>query len=395
MADLGVEYGVAQAGIKNNQLSDCLLVALPETSKTAVLFTENHYLASPVIVSREHIKQEPNTRYLFINSGNANCGLGASGLNVSKETARTIANTQSCKTEQVLICSTGIINQPLPLEKIQKGIALCQQNLGQASIQQAAQAIMTTDTKAKVYRREIQTDQGSFIIEGMAKGSGMICPNMATMLGFVFTDVAMPADLLKQALTKAAAHSFNRISVDGDTSTNDTLSLSATGQGALSIDSINSAHWQIWLDTLIDVCQALAKMIVKDGEGATKLIAIHVHEGLTEQECTQAAYTIGHSPLVKTAFFAQDPNIGRIAAALGRSGIESLNFAHIDIYLGTVPIMLNGELPANYDENQAAQVMLQNEIDLTVHLRRGQASQTIWTCDFSYDYVKINAEYRT
>ncbi len=395
MSDLyGIRLATSAAGIKSNATADCLLVALPPDSQTAAVFTQNHYVAAPVIVSKEHLATNEGTRYLLVNSGNANCGLGQAGLEVARQSAAKIAALSGCQQKQVLLFSTGVINSALAWQNLEQGISDCMLSLGSANLKQAAEAIMTTDTQPKFASKTVTVDGEIMHLSGISKGSGMICPNMATMLGFMFSDVRLSKELTDRALKTAVEQSFNCISVDGDTSTNDSCTLTTTSKGVY-IDSVDSKFWQPWLEALCALSQELAKAIIKDGEGATKLIEIQVNGGQSVEDCRKAAFTIAHSPLVKTAFFAEDANIGRIAAALGRCGVANLDFSKVNIALGNIPILTNGALPNNYNETLVDKVIQKDSFVLSVDLSQGTAKTTVWTCDLSHEYVRINAEYRT
>lgn len=387
----GVRLATAAAGIRKPGRQDLLLIEIATGASTAAMFTSNAFCAAPVIVARQHLNSS-SPRYLLINSGNANAGTGEQGQRDAMKSCQAIAGQFSCTAEEVLPFSTGVIGEPLPVDKISAALPGLQSNLAAGSWQTAAQAIMTTDTVPKIVSRQLQIDGQVVTLNGIAKGAGMIRPNMATMLSFLATDAKIDKAVLQACLRNAVNKSFNRITVDGDTSTNDAVVLIATGKSAANIqgDALNA--FQTMLN---DVCTELARAIVRDGEGATKLINVVIEQGATEQECAKVAYAIAHSPLVKTAFFASDPNWGRILAAVGYAGVDNLAIEKIQIYLGDVCIVKDGGRSQSYTEEQGRRVMQQNEITIRVVLQRGTAATTVWTCDFSYDYVKINAEYRT
>jgi glutamate N-acetyltransferase/amino-acid N-acetyltransferase len=387
----GVRLATAAAGIRKPGRQDVLLIEIAEGATTAAMFTSNAFCAAPVVVAKQHLAKTP-PRYLLINSGNANAGTGEQGLQAANKSCLAVAEQYACKTEEVLPFSTGVIGEPLPVDKIRAVLTQLQQNLHADAWQAAAQAIMTTDTKPKIISRQVTLSGKVVTLTGIAKGAGMIRPNMATMLSFLATDAALEQSVLQTCLRNAVNKSYNRITVDGDTSTNDAVVLMATGRSGVKLQAEDMATFQTMLD---DVCVSLARAIVKDGEGATKLINVIVEQGSNEQECARVAYAIAHSPLVKTAFFASDPNWGRILAAVGYAGVDNLDISKIEIYLDDVCIVENGGRASSYTEEQGRRVMQQSEITVRVVLQRGRATTTVWTCDFSYDYVKINAEYRT
>jgi len=347
-----------------------------------------------VMVAKRHFQTTP-PRYLLINTGNANAGTGEQGLLDSQQCCQLLADHTACRAAQVLPFSTGVIGEPLQVDKFKQAIPVALDKLSERAWEDAANGIMTTDTVPKGLSKQMELDGKTITITGIAKGSGMIRPDMATMLAYIATDAEVPQVLLQDCLKSATDHSFNRITIDGDTSTNDACVLMATGKSGVCFDDAGSAAYQQFADLVRDVCEELAKAMVRDGEGATKLISIDVKHGRDEAECLQVAYTIAHSPLVKTAFFASDPNWGRILAAVGRAGISELDINALQIYLDDLCIVSQGGRDADYTEEQGQQVMDQNEITIRVVLNRGSAETRLWTCDFSYDYVKINAEYRT
>jgi len=391
----GVRIGSTMAGVRKAGRRDLSVWLLAEGSVVAGVFTRNRFCAAPVQVCREHLAQQ-GIRALLINTGNANAGTGADGLARARRSCAALARELGLDARQVLPFSTGVIMETLPVERIEAGLpAAIAAARGDAWLE-AAQAIMTTDTQLKAASRQIQIHGRTVTLTGIAKGAGMIRPNMATMLGFVATDACIGADLLQTLTRRAADASFNRITVDGDTSTNDcfvTLATQAAGHAPLTEpDSPEARTFAAALDSL---AIELAQAIVRDGEGATKFIAITVQGGRDEAECRLAAYAIAHSPLVKTAFYASDPNLGRILAAVGYAGIDDLDQSLIDLHLGGVQVVSAGGRDAQYVEADAARVMQQAEIEVRVNLHRGQASSTVWTCDFSEDYVRINADYRS
>lgn len=363
-------------------------------SHTAAVFTSNAFCAAPVTVAKNHLLAT-SPCYLLINAGNANAGTGDAGLHVAVDSCRAVAQVSGCETNQVLPFSTGVIGELLPVEKINAVVPELFGSLHADGWTQAAAAIMTTDTVPKLISRQAEINGEQITVTGMAKGSGMIRPDMATMLAFLATDAAVEPNLLRQCLVDAVAPSFNSITVDGDTSTNDACVLVASGHAGSMIESPEDPAYAQLAGMVNEVCLHLARSIVLDGEGATKLIDIQVEKARSEQEARDVAYTIAHSPLVKTAMFASDPNWGRILAAVGRAGIEQLDIDAIEIYLGDVCIVADGGVASSYTEAAGQAVMDLAEIPVRVVLNRGQARTRVLTCDLSYDYVKINAEYRT
>ncbi|NOQ81825.1 MAG: bifunctional glutamate N-acetyltransferase/amino-acid acetyltransferase ArgJ [Methylophaga sp.] len=391
----GVEIGITSAGIKTEGKQDLVLIKIADGSATSSVYTNNAFCAAPVILAKQH-QQQTSPKYLLINSGNANAGTGEQGMESARTCCQAVAETASVEANTVLPFSTGVIGQQLPVEKMTQVIPQAYQNLNSDNWFDAAHAIMTTDTLAKVVSKQIEIDGKVITVTGMAKGSGMIRPDMATMLSYIATDAAIEQSVLDLMLHNAVEQSFNRITVDGDTSTNDACVLIATAHaGNQILTDINDASSEKLYQLIAEISQQLAHAIVRDGEGATKFIAIEVEQGIDTEECRQVAYTIAHSPLVKTALFASDPNWGRILAAVGRSGIVEFDLSKVAIFLDDVCIVKNGEPASSYTEQQGQQVMDQEEITIKVELGRGDAKDTVWTCDFSYDYVKINAEYRT
>ena len=392
----GITLGIAEAGIKKANRKDLLVMRLGDQARVAGVFTQNRFCAAPVALCKEHLAAGKSIRALVVNTGNANAGTGEEGLNRARQTCAEVAKLLGCAEEQVLPFSTGVILEPLPVDKIVAGLPAAVADLMESNWFNAAQAIMTTDIVSKAVSKQIRLGDATVTITGIAKGSGMIHPNMATMLGFVATDAALSQPLLEALVRYAADRSFNCITVDGDTSTNDSFILIATGEaGVPEITDAASARYAALRDAVTEVSQVLAQAIVRDGEGATKFITIVVEGGASEAECRQVAYAIAHSPLVKTAFFASDPNLGRILAAIGYAGIADLDVDRLKLYLGDVLVAEHGGRAASYQEQDGQRVMKEPEITVRVQLGRGQAAATVWTCDFSYDYVKINAEYRS
>ncbi|MEJ2141724.1 MAG: bifunctional glutamate N-acetyltransferase/amino-acid acetyltransferase ArgJ [Gammaproteobacteria bacterium] len=389
----GIRLATVSAGIKKQDRKDLVVIELAEGTTVTGVFTRNAFCAAPVIVARDHLSKA-SSRYLVINTGNANAGTGEQGIQDALATCQKVAEETGCETEQVLPFSTGVIGENLPLDRLLTGVTAACKVFDDNGWNDAAQGIMTTDTVAKGYSTSLDIAGKKVEVTGIAKGSGMIRPDMATMLAYIATDAEVSQTDLQGCLKNAVARSFNRITVDGDTSTNDACILMATGQSGVEIKT-GSNEYELLVNAIQDICIDLARAMVKDGEGATKLINIVVEQGKSQQECLDVAYTVAHSPLVKTAFFACDPNWGRILAAVGRSGIEDLDLNNIEIYLDDVCIVENGGRSPSYTESQGQAVMDKPEITITIKLSRGDFTETVWTCDFSYDYVKINAEYRT
>lgn len=390
----GVRVGTAKAGIKKPDRRDLTVFEIAPGSAVAAVFTRNRFCAAPVQLAKQHLAAAA-TRYLVVNTGYANAGTGAGGLDDARACCAALAAKTGCETEAVLPFSTGVIGEPLPVERIDAGLPVALAALSEDGWGLAAEAIMTTDTVPKGASRRFQAAGRDYVLTGISKGAGMIKPNMATMLAFVATDAPLPQDLLQQALSEAVHGSFNRITVDGDTSTNDACVLIATGAGGGTPFAAGSDSYAAFVEALGAVCQELAQAIVRDGEGATKLITVEVSEGANEAECAKVAYAIAESPLVKTALFASDPNWGRILAAVGRAGIDDLDVDRVRLYLDDLLIAEHGGRVAGYREEDAAARMAKEEITIGVRLGRGDAADTVWTCDFSYDYVRINADYRS
>jgi glutamate N-acetyltransferase/amino-acid N-acetyltransferase len=387
----GVRLGSVAAGIRYEGREDLVLIELAKGSTCAAVFTTNAFCAAPVIVAREHLAAgEP--RYLLINSGNANAGTGESGLRAARQTCKSLAAAAGCAINQVLPFSTGVIGMDLPTNRFATAAPSVLDALDEEGWEDAARAIMTTDTVPKLCSRQIEIDGKAVTITGMSKGSGMIRPDMATMLAYVAADALVTRPLLQKALEKAVAPSFNAITVDGDTSTNDACVLMATGASGVKIDENNFGQFTT---AVTEVCLELARAIVRDGEGATKLVEVRVTSAATIEEARQVAYTIAHSPLVKTALFASDPNWGRILAAVGRAGLADLDIDAIRIWLDDVCIVSDGGRDPSYTEEAGQRVMDKAEFVIHVDLGRGESETSVLTCDLSFDYVKINAEYRT
>ena len=391
----GIRLATANAGIKKNGCSDLVLIEISKGSAVSTIYTQNAFCAAPVTVAKQH-QDEVTPRYLLVNSGNANAGTGQQGLKTAIACCEAIASQVNEITQAVLPFSTGVIGEQLPLDKIKAAMPKLVAALEAERWLEAAQGIMTTDTVAKAVSTQVKLAGKLITVTGIAKGSGMIRPDMATMLAYIATDAAIAQNILDLMLKKASAQSFNRISVDGDTSTNDACVLMATGKASnVLLTDFDTSDAQKLYQAIASISRQLAHAVVRDGEGATKFIAVEVEQGHDAEECRQVAYTIAHSPLVKTALFASDPNWGRILAAVGRSGLNDFDLTKVAIYLDEICIIKNGEPAANYTEALGQQVMNQEEITIRVTLKRGIVSDTVWTCDFSYDYVKINAEYRT
>ena len=392
----GVSLGIAEANIKRENRKDLLVMQLCVGARVAGVFTKNNFCAAPVIVAREHLAQAQGIRALLVNTGNANAGTGEQGLRDARSTCAALAGLLGCKAAQILPFSTGVIMEPLPVAKIAAGLPGAVANMRADNWYDAAQAIMTTDIVAKAISKQVTIDGVTTTITGIAKGSGMIHPNMATMLGYIATDAAIAQPLLQAMVSEAANRSFNCITVDGDTSTNDALMLIATGKSALpEVKAAGSKAAKALQAAITEVATWLAQAIVRDGEGATKFITVQVEGGKDEAECKQIGYAIARSPLVKTAFFASDPNLGRILAAVGYAGVDDLDVAALKLYLDDVLVAENGGRAASYREEDGQRVMRQSDITIRVVLNRGATHATLWTCDFSYDYVKINASYRS
>ena len=391
----GVELGVASAGIRKPDRKDLLVMRLAPGAQVAGVFTRNRFCAAPVLLAKKHLKSK-RIACLVINTGNANAGTGKDGLVRALKVCGFVAKLVGCKPVQVLPFSTGVIMEPLPVERITAGLPACVADLREDNWFAAAQAIMTTDTLPKAASRRIKIGTSTVTITGIAKGAGMIHPNMATLLGFIATDARVSLPLLKSAVVHAAKHAFNCITVDGDTSTNDAFMLIASGKTAMDeLGDARSPDFVALRDAITEVAIQLAQAIVRDGEGATKFVTVRIERGRSEAECRKVAYAIAHSPLVKTAFFASDPNLGRILAAIGNAGVPDLDTARVALHMDEVPVAQSGARHPRYREAQGIAVMKKPEFTVRAVLNRGRCAATVWTCDLSFDYVKINAEYRT
>lgn len=390
----GFELGIASAGIKRPGRKDVVVMRCAEGSRIAGVTTTNAFCAAPVLVTRERLGGE--VRYLLTNTGNANAGTGADGLARARRACARLAELAGVTENAVLPFSTGVIGEPLPVEKIESALQAALDDLKADNWEAAATGIMTTDTLPKGASRQFSHDGVTVTVTGISKGAGMIRPNMATMLGYIATDAQVAQGVLQDLVRDAANKSFNRITIDGDTSTNDCCMLIATGQAALA--EITEASGELFSklkQAVFEVFMEVAQAIVRDGEGATKFVTVQVNGGGTHQECLDVAYAVAHSPLIKTALFASDPNWGRILAAVGYAGVPQLDVSKIDVFLGEVCIASKGCRATSYTEEQGAAVMAQEEISIRIELGRGACSETIWTTDLSHEYVKINAEYRT
>ena len=392
----GVRIGVAEAGVRKAHRKDLTVFLLDEGTSVAGVFTQNRFCAAPVQVCREHLAAGQGIRAMVVNTGNANAGTGADGLARARATCVALAGRLGLAPEQVLPFSTGVIMEPLPVERIEAGLPAAIADAQPGHWARAAEGIMTTDTLPKAFSTQVVIGGATVRITGISKGAGMIRPNMATMLGFLATDAVIAPELLQPLVRSLADGSFNRVTIDGDTSTNDSFVLMATHQaGHAPITSLDSSEGRALQAALLGVAQKLAQAIVRDGEGATKFITVHVEGGKTTAECRQVAYAIAHSPLVKTAFYASDPNLGRILAAVGYAGIEDLDQTRIELHLDDVHVATQGGRNPAYREEDGQRVMQQSEITVRVGLGRGEAHDTVWTCDLSHDYVSINADYRS
>jgi glutamate N-acetyltransferase / amino-acid N-acetyltransferase len=390
LAVAGIELGVARAGIRKPGRKDLLLARLAPGAAVAGVFTQNRFPAAPVIVAKKHLRG--TVRALVVNTGNANAGTGRDGLKRARAVCAAVAAGLGCRPEEVLPFSTGVIMEPLPVDRVVAGVPAACADLAPTNWASAAEAIMTTDTVPKACSRSVRLSAGDAVVTGIAKGSGMIHPNMATMLGFVATDAKLTRPSLQRMTRRVADRSFNAVTVDGDTSTNDAFICLATGRGPVArlrkdVEALERA--------ITEVARQLAQSIVRDGEGATKFVTLRVEGGRSVAECRKVAYAIAHSPLVKTAFFAGDPNLGRILAAIGNAGVAGLDTSRISLYIDDVRVAVRGGRDPAYREEQGVAAMRKPEFAVRAVLNRGRATATVWTCDFSYDYVKINAEYRT
>lgn len=392
----GVKIGIVEAGIRKQGRKDLSVFLLDPGCSVGGVFTTNRFCAAPVQICQMHLKQGEEIRALLVNTGNANAGTGADGLARAHSTCGALAKRLNVLPSQILPFSTGVIMESLPSERIIAGLDGAIANAKADVWLSAAQAIMTTDTAPKAFGAQVAIGGKMVSITGISKGAGMIRPNMATMLGFIATDACVNPALMQPIATALAEGSFNRITVDGDTSTNDSLVVVASNQaGHARIESLQSKEGQVFFNAMLEVARQLAQAIVRDGEGATKFMTVQVEGGKSVQECSQVAYAIAHSPLVKTAFYASDPNLGRILAAVGYAGIEDLDQSLIELYLDEVHVATHGGRHPNYQETDGQRVMQQSEITVRVELGRGSATHTVWTCDFSHEYVTINADYRS
>ncbi len=392
----GLRIGVAEAGVRKAGRKDLTVLLLEPGAAVGGVFTRNRFCAAPVQVCREHLESGHGVRAIVVNTGNANAGTGEDGLVRARATCIALARLLEVAPEEVLPFSTGVIMEPLPVDRIQAGLPAALADAREDHWLRAAEGIMTTDTMAKAFSRQVVIEGKTITVTGISKGAGMIRPNMATMLGFLATDAVVAPGLMKALATQLAEGSFNRVTVDGDTSTNDSFLVIATGKARHApITSLESEAGRALAGTMLEVARLLAQAIVRDGEGATKFITVRVEGGQTAAECRQVAYAIAHSPLVKTAFFASDPNLGRILAAVGYAGIEDLDQTKIDLFLDDVHVAVGGGRNPSYREEDGQRVMKQSEITVRVGLGRGTAADTVWTCDFSHEYVTINADYRS
>ena len=395
----GIEIGVAEAGIKKPNRKDLLILKLAPTATVAGVFTLNRFCAAPVQISKANLAAvtagAAPIRALLVNTGNANAGTGESGLADAQASCAALAELLGCTPQQILPFSTGVILEPLPVQRLVAGLPQAVAALTSDNWFSAAEAIMTTDTQPKAGSRKVTIGGHAVTLTGISKGAGMIKPNMATMLGFLAFDATVAQPVLDQLVKQAADKSFNCITIDGDTSTNDSFMLVATGAGSLVIDSIDSPHYAELAAAVTELSTFLAQAIVRDGEGATKFMTVTVEDGRNVEECRKIAYSIAHSPLVKTAFFASDPNLGRILAAIGYAGVDDLDVGQLNLYLDDVWVAKNGGRNPDYQEQDGQRVMQQSEITIRVKLARGDATATLWTCDLSHDYVSINADYRS
>ncbi len=392
----GVRIGVAEAGVRKANRKDLTVVLIDEGSAVGGVFTQNRFCAAPVQVCRDHLASNFGIRAMVINTGNANAGTGEDGLMRTRSTCIALARHLELAPEQILPFSTGVIMEPLPVDRIEAGLPAALADASESNWGRAAEGIMTTDTIPKAFSRQVKIGGATVTITGISKGAGMIRPNMATMLGFMATDAKIDPSLIQPLAKQLADASFNRVTIDGDTSTNDSFVVIATQKAAhATITSLDSADGQALVAAMRDVARLLAQAIVRDGEGATKFITIQVDGGKDTAECRQVAYAVAHSPLVKTAFFASDPNLGRILAAVGYAGIADLDQTGIDLFLDDVHVAVKGGRNPSYREEDGQRVMKQSEITVRIGLGRGTATETVWTCDFSHEYVTINADYRS
>ncbi|MFS0756607.1 bifunctional glutamate N-acetyltransferase/amino-acid acetyltransferase ArgJ [Noviherbaspirillum sp. 1P10PC] len=391
----GIELGHAEAGVRKANRKDVLVMRLAPGATVAGVFTTNRFCAAPVQVCQSHLAAGKGIRALVVNTGNANAGTGETGLAHANQTCEALANLLGCDAQQVLPFSTGVILEPLPVDRIKAGLPQAISNLNADNWYNAAETIMTTDTQPKAASRTVEIGGKTITLTGISKGAGMIKPNMATMLGYVATDAKVAQPVLNELVKTAVNQSFNCITIDGDTSTNDSFMLIATGASGVDVGAPGSADYALFEEAVVALSQELAQMIIRDGEGATKFITVTVEEGASIEECRKVAYSIAHSPLVKTAFFASDPNLGRILAAIGYAGVDDLDVSKLNLYLDDVWVAKNGGRNPDYQEADGQRVMKQSEITVRVKLARGASQATVWTCDLSHDYVSINADYRS
>ena len=392
----GVRIGVAEAGVRKANRKDLTVVLIDEGATVGGVFTQNRFCAAPVQVCRQHLAKNYGIRALLINTGNANAGTGEDGLARTHQSCVALARELNIAPEEILPFSTGVIMEPLPVDRIEAGLPAAIADAAPDHWARAAEGIMTTDTVPKAFSRQVRIGGATVTVTGISKGAGMIRPNMATMLGFIATDARIAPALVQPLARTLADASFNRVTIDGDTSTNDSFVVIATQQAEHDVvDSFETPDGRALLETMQEVSRLLAQAIVRDGEGATKFISIRVEGGRDAAECRQVAYAVAHSPLVKTAFFASDPNLGRILAAVGYAGIEDLDQTGIDLHLDDVHVVVDGGRHPDYREEDGQRVMKQSEIGVRIGLGRGEASDTVWTCDLSHDYVTINADYRS
>lgn len=392
---VGVELGFAEAGIRKQGRRDLMLMQFAPGTQVAGVFTQNGFAAAPVQVCRERLAARSGIRALIVNAGNANCGTGEQGLHAARATCEAVAQQLGCSAEEVLPFSTGVILEHLPVDRIVAALPRCAASLAPANWADAAEAIMTTDTVPKAASRTVEIAGRTVTVTGMAKGVGMLQPNMATMLAFIATDAKIEEQALRGLVREVADVSFNRVTVDGDTSTNDSFVLIATGRCDIAVIGQGTPEYLRLRETVVAVAVELAQAIARDGEGATKFVTVQVNGARDEAEALRVARGIANSPLVKTALFASDPNLGRLLMAIGNAGMESFDPSRVDLFLGNVQVIDRGGRAASYREEDGVRVMKPAEITIRVELNRGGASTVVWTCDFSYDYVKINAEYRT
>ena len=391
----GIEIGTAQAGIRKAGRKDITVFRLAEGTSVAGVFTTNRFRAAPVLVSERHLEAGKGIRALVVNTGNANAGTGEPGLRAAEETCFALAGLMGISSEQVLPFSTGVILEPLPVDRLTAALPAAIQNLSPGNWFDAAHGIMTTDTQPKIASRRLALGEHSITISGISKGAGMIRPNMATMLGFLATDAGIKPGLLREMTRQIADRSFNRITVDGDTSTNDSFIIMASGQSGLQIQSSEDPHYAALFEALADTALELAQKIVRDAEGATKFITVRVEEAGNAEEALKVAYAVAQSPLVKTAFYASDPNLGRILCAVGYAGITDLDVSGTRMWLGDTLVASNGGRHPDYTEEDGKRVMQEAEITVRIALGRGDHEETVYTCDFSHEYVSINADYRS